>query len=76
MHSVSSKMRFGPFYTTDNSIGLVMGTGNVGKYLSNRPDQVNTYLSRDAGLSWYEVKKGSHIYEFGDHGGLVLMVSD
>ena len=25
---------------------------------------------------WYEVAKGSHIYEFGDHGGLIVMAND
>lgn len=34
---------------------------------------MNTYLSRDGGLNWSEVKKGSHIYELGDHGGLIVM---
>jgi hypothetical protein len=34
------------------------------------------YLSRDAGLTWAEVMKGSHIYEFGDHGALIVMADD
>lgn len=51
----SSKMNFGPLYSNDNSVGLVIATGNVGKYLANRVDQVNTYLSRDSGLTWFEV---------------------
>ena len=55
LHSVSSKMRFGPFYTTENSIGIIIGTGNVGNYLSYREDLINTYLSRDGGNTWYEV---------------------
>jgi hypothetical protein len=69
-------MRFGPFYSTDNSVGLIMGTGNLGKYLSNKDDLANTFLSRDGGLTWFEVKKGSHIYEIADHGGLILMASN
>lgn len=24
-------------------------------------------------MNWSEVMKGSHIYEFGDHGGLIIM---
>jgi hypothetical protein len=48
-------MRFGPFYSTDNSVGLIMGTGNLGKYLSNKDDLANTFLSRDGGLTWFEV---------------------
>jgi len=53
-----------------------MATGNVGDFLSFRADEVNTYLSRDAGLSWFEVKKGSYIYELGDHGGLIIMADN
>lgn len=34
-----------------------MGTGNVGKNLLHRTDQINTYLSRDGGATWFEVKK-------------------
>lgn len=54
LHSLSNP-NFGPFYTTENSLGLILGTGNVGRYLSNKEDEVNTYLSRDGGLTWYEV---------------------
>jgi hypothetical protein len=33
-------------------------------------------MSRDAGVTWSEIKKGSHIYEMGDHGGLLVMAND
>ena len=55
LHSITN-LRFGPFYSTSNSVGIVMGTGNVGYHLSNRADTVNTYLSRDAGVTWFEVR--------------------
>lgn len=67
---------FGPFYSTTNAVGLILGTGNVGKYLSKREDEINTYLSRDGGLTWYEIMKGSHMYEMGDHGALIVMADD
>ena len=75
LHSFSSE-QFAPVYSTTTAIGLVLGTGNVGTYLSNRLDQVNTYLSRDGGLTWSEVRKGSYIYEIGDHGGIIVLASD
>jgi hypothetical protein len=54
-----------------------MGVGNIGKRLrKNQIDRVATYLSRDGGLTWSEVMKGSHIYEIGDHGGLIVMASN
>ena len=66
----SSNGRFAPPYSQESSIGVIMGVGNVGYELEKRrPDRINTYLSRDGGLTWNEVKKGAHIYEIGDHGG-------
>jgi hypothetical protein len=73
LHGVTD--RFGPFYTSHSATGLIMGTGLVGSYLQ-QSTEINTYMSRDAGLTWREVAKGSHIYEFGDHGGLVVMAED
>jgi len=31
-------MLFGPFYSSENALGIVMGTGNVGKSLKYRKD--------------------------------------
>ncbi len=54
-----------------------MAVGNVGYELEKRhQDRINTYLSRDGGLTWAEVKKGAHIYEIGDHGGLIVMAKN
>lgn len=50
-----SKQEFGPVYSIESSIGLIMATGNVGYYLETRPDKINTYLSQDGGLTWFEV---------------------
>ena len=75
LHSFSSE-HFAPVYSTTTAVGLVLGAGNVGTYLSSRMDQVNTYLSRDGGLTWSEVRKGSYIYEIGDHGAIIVLVSD
>ncbi len=51
-----------------------MAVGNVGFELDKqRPERINTYLSRDGGLNWNEVRKGAHIYEIGDHGALIVM---
>jgi hypothetical protein len=65
---------FGRFYSDERAPGLIIGTGSIGHYAGSGP--VNTYLSRDGGLTWHEVFKGSHIYEFGDHGGIIVMAAD
>ena len=62
-------------YSVDSAVGLIMATGNIGSYLEPKTADLNTYFSRDAGLTWKEVAKGAFIYEFGDHGGLIVMAA-
>ena len=37
---------------------------------------VSTFMSRDGGLHWFEIAKGSHIYEIGNYGGLIVIAQD
>ena len=62
----------GPFYSVSSAIGLIISTGFIGEFLTPT-ESVNTYLSRDAGLTWIELCKGSTIYEIGDHGGIIVL---
>ncbi|OLY85799.1 Vacuolar protein sorting/targeting protein 10 [Smittium mucronatum] len=59
-------------YSASGAVGLVMGLGNVGASLKKLSDS-NLYLSRDAGYSWAEVKKGQYLYEFADHGAIIVI---
>lgn len=64
----------GQFYTHADAVGLIIGTGNVGTHLDiSNASRVHTYFSRDGGLTWDEIMRGSTIYEFGDHGGLLVL---
>lgn len=65
-----------PIYTTENSPGLIIATGNTGIYLEDKEKSLNTYLSRDGGHIWYEIRKHSFMYEIGDHGGLIVIARD
>ena len=38
LHSYSSVPMFTPFYSAEASLGIIIGTGNVGKYLTSHPD--------------------------------------
>lgn len=44
-----------PLYSSHTAVGIIMGVGNTGLYLSQKVDEVNTYLSRDGGHSWFQV---------------------
>lgn len=72
LHSYSSPI-FPVPYSHQNAVGLIMGIGNLGTQLKYDDEEINTYLSRDGGLSWVEIMNGPHILEFGDHGGIIVM---
>ncbi|UKK00004.2 sortilin [Theileria orientalis] len=76
LHGITQFKNFAPFYSVENAVGLILGTGNVGDHLTFESSSVNTFLSRDGGLTWKEVHKGAFIYELGDHGGLLVMAQD
>ena len=61
------------FYSHSNAPGLIMAVGNTGSHLDLTADQLCTWLSRGGGVSWEDVYEGAGIYEFGDHGGLLLL---
>ena len=74
LHGVSGD--FPAFYSTETAVGIIIGNGNVGKYLSNNQEEISTFLSRDGGVVWTELRKGSHIYEIGNHGAIILMARE
>lgn len=74
LHGISSD--YSHFYSVESAVGIIIANGNVGKYLSYDPEEISTFLSRDGGITWNEVRKGSHTYEIGDHGGLIVMADD
>jgi len=74
LHGVTDS--WGPFYSSKNAIGIIMATGNVGKHLSDKEDEVHTFMSRDGGLTWQMARAGSHIYEYGDHGAIIVIADD
>ena len=63
-----------PIFSATNAPGLILVTGNVGPFLSYEDDQTNTYMSRDGGVSWEEIFKGAHMFQFGDHGAIMIGV--
>jgi len=73
LHGFTEMLDFAPVYSYRNAVGILMGSGNVGASLSFDRHETSTYMSRDGGLTWVEVKKGTWIYEYGNHGGLVVI---
>ena len=53
----------------------MMAVGNVGEYLAEYRDS-DTFLSRDGGFTWEEIRKDAHLWEFGDSGSVLVMAND
>mmetsp|Transcript_9550 Transcript_9550/g.24227 ORF Transcript_9550/g.24227 Transcript_9550/m.24227 type:complete len:902 (+) Transcript_9550:171-2876(+) len=60
-------------YSHWSAPGVLMASGNTGNHLEFNPDLQCTWLSRDGGFTWEDVAHGMFIYEYGDHGGLLLL---
>ena len=61
------------YYSHWNAPGVVMAVGNSGEHLDEARDAQCTWLSRNGGETWEDVAEGAFIYEFGDHGGIIVM---
>jgi len=74
LHMYSNNQRmYAPPYSQESAVGLVMAVGNHGQFLDSRKGAaVNTYLSRDGGYRWSQIAEIPLIYEFGDHGALLV----
>ena len=59
------------FYHHENAPGVIIANGNVGQYL-DLDSPGCTFLSEDGGRSWAQIATGTSIFEFGDHGSLLI----
>ncbi|XP_064651569.1 sortilin-related receptor-like isoform X2 [Lineus longissimus] len=62
-----------PVLSRESAPGIVIGTGMLGQSM-NKTRMEDIFLSSDGGLTWNLVLQGHYIYEFGDHGGLIVAV--
>lgn len=70
LHGIPSRF-ISQIHSHQKTAGIIMAVGNVGPALSDF--EINTYLSRDAGVTWIEIQKGSYTYEITDNGGLLAI---
>ena len=69
----NNDMMYAPPYSQESAIGIVMAVGTIGTKLDfAKGARRGTFLSRDGGLNWSEIAQVPLIYEFGDHGGLLV----
>ena len=62
-------------FSSGSAVGLMFGLGNVGTSLLPIEDEnLSLFFTKDAGITWVEIAKGNYIWEFGDHGSILVIV--
>ena len=49
-------------------------TGNIALTLSGHPTQFNVFVSSDGGKTWNEALQKRHLFQFADHGSIMVAV--
>lgn len=62
-------------FSSPSAVGLMMGVGNVGASLGPYKEG-NTFITRDGGITWHEVFKGTYQWEYGDQGSIIVIVQE
>lgn len=62
-------------FSSPSAVGLMMGVGNVGSYLGQYKEG-DTFITRDGGVTWHEVFKGTYMWEYGDQGSIIVIVKE
>lgn len=77
IHSYTEREDKKDTFGSQSAIGLMMAVGNVGDELKRKDDDsTHTFITRDGGISWDEVMKGSFMWEYGDQGSIIVIVEE
>lgn len=77
IHSYTERADKSATFSSPSAVGVMMAVGNVGEYLARKDDEsTDTFITRDAGITWQSVKKGSYMWEYGDQGSIIVIVKE
>ena len=77
LHSYTERADKSATFSSPSAVGLMMAVGNVGdKLLRKDDDETWTFITRDAGITWKSVKKGTYMWEYGDQGSIIVIVPE
>lgn len=74
LHGFTERTDFRDTYSSGSAIGMMIGNGNVGPYLDDDINNAGTFLTRDGGITWKEISKQPLSWEFGDQGGIIVLI--
>ncbi|AJQ15672.1 Pep1p [Saccharomyces cerevisiae YJM1399] len=75
LHGYTERKDIRDTYSSGSALGMMFGVGNVGPNLLPYKE-CSTFFTTDGGETWAEVKKTPHQWEYGDHGGILVLVPE
>ncbi|KAK2871618.1 vacuolar protein sorting/targeting protein PEP1 [Arthroderma sp. PD_2] len=75
LHTYTERRDLRDTLSSGSAVGLMVGIGNVGPFLSPRKE-ADTFMTSDGGITWHAVKKGRYQWEYGDQGSIVALVAE
>jgi Sortilin, neurotensin receptor 3,/Sortilin, neurotensin receptor 3, C-terminal len=74
IHSYTERYDKHATFSSTSAIGIMLAVGNVGEYLTPKNgDETYTFITRDGGITWNAVAKGSYLWEYGDQGSIIVI---
>lgn len=71
LHGYTERKRIKNEMSDETAVGTMIGIGNVGSKLLSY-EQASTFVTNNGGKDWIEAIKGPHLFEFGDHGSVLV----
>lgn len=60
-------------YSSPSAVGLMVGVGNIGEFLGEY-NEGDTFLTKNGGITWKHIMKGTYMWEYGDQGSIIVLV--
>ncbi|KAB5580459.1 hypothetical protein GE09DRAFT_1198764 [Coniochaeta sp. 2T2.1] len=73
IHGYTERLDANNMYSSKGAVGLMFGWGNVGSSLGPLKE-ADTFMTRDAGITWTQVQKGRWKWSLGDQGSIIVLV--
>lgn len=74
IHGYTERRDHKKTYSSESAVGLMLGLGNVGPHLGElMSEETDTFMTTDAGITWRNIKKGRHLWQYGDQGSIIVL---
>ncbi|KAL2315659.1 Sorting receptor for vacuolar protein [Schizosaccharomyces pombe] len=73
LHGYTERNQFSDPTSTNAAVGLIIGVGSFSPFLIPY-EESQTFISRDAGVTWYRIFDSPHLWAFLDSGSIIIAV--